>query len=229
MLRELPPSAPLSDWVDAYWHRPAADAASHRVLPDGCADLLVEVATGALSVVGAMTAPVIIHGAHPELLGIRFKPGRAAALLGMPLRELTDLRVGYADRTLKLEGGALPEWIASLERQLARRASRATVDPRIDAAVMRISRGVVSIDDLARELNITRQHLRRAFLAQVGITPKTFARVMRFRRLLRSAGSARRPSWAALAADLGYSDQSHLIAEFSEFAGTTPVPFFLSA
>lgn len=229
MLRELPPSAQLTDWVDAYWHRPAADAASHRVLPDGCADLLVDIATGALSIVGAMTVPVVIHGAQPEMLGIRFKPGRAAALLRMPLHELTDLRVDCVDDTLQPEGDTLPEWIASLERQLTHRAAQASADPRIDAAVMRISRGAVSIDDLARELNVTRQHLRRAFLAQVGVTPKTFARVMRFRRLLRSAGSERRPSWAALAADLGYSDQSHLIAEFSEFAGTTPVPFFLSA
>jgi AraC-like DNA-binding protein len=226
MLIELPPSPALRDWVECFWHRPAAAGGTHRVLPDGCADLLVDIARGALSVVGAMTAPVVLEGGHPELLGIRFRPGRAAALLRMPLHELTDLRVEYADRTLRPEGDALPAWIASLERELMRRASAAEPDRRIDAAVARIIRGGVSIDDLARELNVTRQHLRRTFLAQVGIPPKTFARVMRFRRLLRAAGSQ---PWAAIAADLGYSDQSHLIAEFSEFAGTTPVPFFLSA
>jgi AraC-like DNA-binding protein len=229
VLQELAPSAALRDWVDAFWHRPAADAGSHRVLPDGCADLLVDLSTGALSVVGTMTASMVIDGAHPELLGVRFRPGRAGALLHTELQELTDLRVEIADQRLAPRGDTLPEWIASLERELTRRASAAKADPRIDAAVARISRGGVSIDELARELSLTRQHLRRAFLAQVGVTPKTFARVMRFRRLLRSAESKRPPSWAALAVGLGYSDQSHLIAEFSEFAGTTPVPFFLSA
>ena len=52
--------------------------------------------------------------------------------------------------------------------------------------------------------------------------------VARFQRLLRLVPSGQEISWAATAAQLGYSDQSHLIAEFQEFAGLTPVPFFLS-
>lgn len=229
MLVELPPSAPLGEWIDAFWHRPAAPTGAHRVLPDGCADLLIDVSRGALFVVGTMTEPLVVGGANPEMLGIRFQPGRAGALLGLPIHEATDLQVPHVDARLRLEGESLPEWIASLERELTRRALVAVPDRRIDAAIARITRGGVSIDQLARELNVTRQHLRRAFLAQVGVTPKTFARVMRFRRLLRAANADRKPSWAAIAADLGYSDQSHLIAEFAEFAGTTPVPFFLSA
>jgi AraC-like DNA-binding protein len=52
--------------------------------------------------------------------------------------------------------------------------------------------------------------------------------VIRFQHVV--ARSARLPnlSWAGLAADIGYSDQSHLIADFRQLAGTTPVPFLLS-
>jgi AraC-like DNA-binding protein len=100
-------------------------------------------------------------------------------------------------------------------------------DARIDRAVELLARGR-SVDDVAREVNLSRQHLRRRFLEQVGVGPKTFARVARFQRLLAHLRGRSAPSWAAAAADVGYFDQSHLIADFRELAGTTPVPFFLS-
>jgi AraC-like DNA-binding protein len=75
---------------------------------------------------------------------------------------------------------------------------------------------------------MTRQHLRRRFLDLVGITPKMFARVIRFQHVVVRASRADDVSWSALAADFGYADQSHLIADFRELAGTTPVPFLLS-
>ena len=203
------------------------------MLPDGCADILLDLGDGSASVVGPMTAPLVVAGDRiPEMLGVRFRPGRAAALLRTPLHELTDLRVPLQDvARFRIETeGTVEERIAALERELVRRAAEAESDRRIDAAVAAIVRtgGAMSIDVLAREIGVTRQHLRRAFLTHVGVPPKTFSRVMRFRRVLDAAGSERRPSWAALAADLGYTDQSHLIAEFRELAGTTPVPFFLS-
>ena len=100
-------------------------------------------------------------------------------------------------------------------------------DPRVDAAVDRILRsgGRATIDSIAAAAGVSRQHLARAFAYHVGVSPKTFARVIRFRRALRLAGSQ---DWSALALELGYFDQSHLIADFREFAGETPVPFFLS-
>ena len=87
------------------------------------------------------------------------------------------------------------------------------------------SGGRASIDSVASAAGVSRQHLARAFAYHVGVSPKIFARVVRFRRALALAGGR---DWAGLAAELGYFDQSHLIADFREFAGVTPVPFFLS-
>src|SRR5206468_2173450 len=103
----------------------------------------------------------------------------------------------------------------------------AKADPRVDAAVDAIIRsgGRVSIESVAEMSGVSRQHLARAFAHHVGVTPKTFARVMRFRRAMELG---KRQLWAEVAAELGYFDQSHLIADFREFAGETPVPFFLS-
>jgi AraC-like DNA-binding protein len=231
MYAEHPPSAPLRAWVESFWTRPAFAAAApvtQRVLPDGCADVIFDLTNGRALAVGTMTTPLVITAADgPELFGVRFRPGRASAFFGMPLDELTD-------RTIEIPLDAEPfvdgDRIALIEQMLMRRLADADVDARIDGAVARIetSRGLVVIEELARELGITRQHLRRRFLERVGVTPKTFARVVRFQHVV--ARSARLPnlSWAGLAADFGYSDQSHLIADFRELAGTTPVPFLLS-
>jgi methylphosphotriester-DNA--protein-cysteine methyltransferase len=85
-----------------------------------------------------------------------------------------------------------------------------------------------SVENVARVLGVTRQHLRRKFIERVGVGPKTFARVARFQRVLAETRRGQRPEWAGIAVDLGYADQSHLIAEFREFSGATPVPFLLS-
>jgi AraC-like DNA-binding protein len=68
---------------------------------------------------------------------------------------------------------------------------------------------------------VSRQHLARRFAAHVGVSPKTLCRVARMKEVLRIAGNAR-AGWAAVAADLGYYDQSHLVAEFRSLTGLTP-------
>ena len=97
---------------------------------------------------------------------------------------------------------------------------------------MKTTRLKTKVDDFLAQKRIavagvSRQHLARAFAHHVGVSPKTFARVMRFRRAIAIARGGRE-GWAELAEELGYFDQSHLIADFREFAGETPVPFFLS-
>ncbi len=62
------------------------------------------------------------------------------------------------------------------------------------------------------------------FREQVGLTPKTAARVLRFRSLCRRL-DAEPVRWAEIAYDCGYADQSHLIREFRKLAGTTPTDF----
>jgi AraC-like DNA-binding protein len=81
--------------------------------------------------------------------------------------------------------------------------------------------GRIDISRLAAALGVTRQHLARRFAAHVGVTPKMFCRVVRLWQVLRSPRSGR-VNWAALAADLGYSDQSHLVSEFRSLTGLTP-------
>jgi len=154
--------------------------------------------------------------------------GRAALALRTPLTLLTDARVPLRDVTQRFPS-IDPTRLDSVEEALRSMFSDVAADPRVDAAVVAIIRsgGRASIEEVAAQAGVSRQHLARAFAYHVGVSPKTFARVMRFRRAITLARGARE-GWADLAAELGYFDQSHMISEFREFAGDTPVPFFLS-
>jgi AraC-like DNA-binding protein len=202
-----------------------------RVLPDGCADLVFDLGEGSSDVVGTMTKPLFLppQGSF-EFLGVRFRPGRAAAFLRIPLAEITDARVPLGEIWKDWSDGILEhrvsDLIATIESELLRRLDPDR-DRRVDAAITRISAGNIRIDELAREIGISRQHLARQFLHHVGISPKTFARVMRFRRVSDSL-SANDVDWADVAAEHGFYDQSHLIADFRELAGTTPTVFHFS-
>ena len=76
---------------------------------------------------------------------------------------------------------------------------------------------------------MSRQHLAARFRAKVGLTPKMYARICRFRRatgaLAQAQPHARATDWARLAQDCGYFDQSHLIHDFQEFSGSAPENF----
>lgn len=237
MIRELAPSAHLRDWIDAFWMSDASGSEARppiRVLPDNCADAMFDLGNAEGFVVGTMTAPIVISGPTPAWFGIRFRPGRARAFFGAPLQAVTDRRVTLRDLGVDsplaeqlAEAAGDRERVRLAETAIERRlAEGESPDLRVDAAISRLTLRSESIDELAHDIGITRQHLRRRFLEQVGITPKTFARVARFRRLLVDARQT--ASWATLAVEHGYFDQSHLIAEFRELAGSSPVPFFQS-
>jgi AraC-like DNA-binding protein len=242
LIREIAPSARLREWVDAFWMRDASGpdvSPAVRVLPDNCADALFDLGRAEGFVVGTMTASIVVPaGETPARFGMRFRPGRARTFFGAPLQALTDRRVALNELGVDSPlAGEVAEQLAEAagDRERVRIAEAAierrlmdaeAPDRRVDAAISRLTATNESIDELARTIGITRQHLRRRFLEQVGITPKTFARVARFRRLLVDARET--ASWATLAVEHGYFDQSHLIAEFRELAGSSPVPFFQS-
>lgn len=229
---EHTPSEALRPWVECFWTRSDdAPSGGHRILPDGCADLVFDLTEGVSAVVGTMTRPLVLPPGGPSsMIGVRFNPGRAAAFLRMPLAEITDARVPLGAIWKDWSDGILerPDFIAKLEMELLRRLDPER-DRRVDAAVARIvaASGNVRIDPLAREIGISRQHLARQFVHHVGVSPKTFARVMRFRRLTESL-NARTDGWADVALEHGFYDQAHLIADFRELAGTTPDAFQFS-
>lgn len=242
---EYAPGVVLRPYVECYWSRaspPSREPAPlHRVLPDGCIDIVFNFGDSwaRSAVVGTMTRPLLVEpGSRQDFLGVRFRPGQAHRFLQLAASEITDGSTALADvwggRGPELEGRLvdchqMTQRRRLLEEELLRRlANDAVGDARVDAAV-RIAlrgRGAVSVRELSAACELTRQHLARKFAAYVGISPKTFCRVIRFRALLRRLRQQPRAAWASAAVEFGYYDQAHLIADFKQFSGLAPTAFF---
>ena len=160
-------------------------------------------------------------GATEAALGVR-----ASALSGriVALEELWGSAAtrGLLDRLASARDTS--DAAALLERVLAERAAsagrhRPAARLALDAAD-RLLRG--RVQDVAADLGVSERHLRRVFREHVGLSPKAFARLLRFHRALGAARAERRPGWAEIAAGAGYYDQAHLIAEFRAITGVTP-------
>jgi AraC-like DNA-binding protein len=80
----------------------------------------------------------------------------------------------------------------------------------------------MSVRRLAEAAGVSRQHLTRVFREVIGVSPKRYCRLARFHAGLAYAGAGTGARWAEVATELGYADQSHMIAEFHDLSGLTP-------
>jgi len=176
-------------------------------------------------------------GADPALT-VRFQPGAARTVLGIPVEELADSVVSIdqvwpadADRLRQqlAEAASIDARARIVELAIQSRASRcgrrgpvAADLVRRAARAVQMPRPLPSVTELARTLNVGERRLHRAFLDAAGIAPKTYLRAVRLRRAVALAPG--RP-WSVVAIEAGYYDQSHMIDEFHALVGTTPASF----
>lgn len=243
--REWAPPPALRDQVEAFWALSGEGSSageSQRIVPDGCAELILNFAdpviqeTGgparqpALMFVGQITGPWQIRPTgRVDLLGVRFRPSGAAGLTPVPQHELVNRSVPLADvagpiarrmsAVFEAEDGAarlagLSDVLtASLDRRESVVASSAD-------AIVRYW-GMIPIGKLAAGAGLGARQLERRFLDEVGMTPKRLARISRFQRVFQAI--ERRPiGWTRVAVECGYYDSSHLVRDFHEFAGEAP-------
>ena len=171
-----------------------------------------------------------------ETVGAYFRPGRVLPFFGTAVAELTDTTVAIEDlwgrdgshlscELCELDEGARLDRLESV--LLARlRRYRHHRTPALDvpglAASIRRAQGRISVEALARAAGVSRQHLTREFQERIGVGPKLYSRLARFQAVLAYAGRRARIDWAAAAFDMGFANQSHMIAEVREFSGLTP-------
>ena len=179
---------------------------------------------------------------------LNLTPLGAHLLIGLPMRELTN-RVVELDDVLGAEADLLveqlhgaPDWEARfelLDAALERRLDRARpASPDVAWAWRRLieSGGRLPVGALCEELGCSRKHMVRRFDEQIGVAPKTFARVLRFQRAIHmlghrdgaswidesERGTGQGLSWGEIALECGYFDQAHMNRDFRQFAGASP-------
>ncbi|MFI2779493.1 DUF6597 domain-containing transcriptional factor [Streptomyces sp. ALB3] len=195
------------------------------VLPDGCMDLLWT--GGRLMVAGPDTRAFTPSGTVAvHCAGVRFAPGTAPALLGVPANELRDRRValdalwpGPEVRRLTERVQEAADPVAALEEVALGRAARAGPPDPLAAAVTAQLRQGRSVTATAHAVGLGARQLHRRSLAAFGYGPKTLARVLRLQRALALVRAGTPYAEAAYA--VGCTDQAHLAREMRDLAGTT--------
>lgn len=168
-----------------------------------------------------------------EIVGVELRAGVARRALGSSASELRDRECSLEDlwgpkaRTLLdrlVEAPDAGTRVSILVDVLNDRVARANERGPTHAAmhVLQASGGCLSTQALADQLGTSTRQIHRRFIDEVGLAPKRCARIVRLRRLF----VGRWRDGATAAADLGYSDQAHLIDDFRELMGSTPGRFF---
>jgi len=193
-------------------------------------------------VIGAMSsAHPAAHGERVLEVGAYLLPAQAKRFIETPACELTDRILLLADlwgpSGVSLEARIADARsdddrvrhieLALIERLKVSANHGSAVNVSRLAAFVQQRRGSVSVVELADSAGVTRQHLGRIFQEEIGVPPKLFCRLARFRAALACASQEVKNDGAGMAAELGYTDQSHMIAEFREFSGLTPKPLML--
>jgi AraC-like DNA-binding protein len=167
-------------------------------------------------------------------LQVNFTALGARLFYDRPLAEFTNRTLelddvfGPSARALVSRLRDAPTWDARfdiLDREIRARVAAATQPPASVAwAWQRIvaSGGRVRIADIRREIGWSERHFAAQFENQFGLTPKAFARILRFRRAARALCRGH-VALADVALACGYYDQAHFTRDFRAFAGITPV------
>lgn len=213
--REQPAPAGLVGVVACGWRDQAVTRREQRVLPDGCIDLIW--ADGAVHVAGPDTgAFVVTQEPGQPITGLRFHPGAAPGVLGVPAHVLRDQRVPLEElwSATSLAEQIAADPAAGLAAAVAHRASGPDAALREVLARLRAGSGVAATADA---LGWTERALHRRCRDSFGYGPSVLRRILRFRAALRLARHG--VPFAATAARAGYADQAHLAREVRALAG----------
>jgi AraC-like DNA-binding protein len=172
-------------------------------------------AGGAWSSGPRLRPALFTHRGPVRLLGAQLMPGVARLLAGIDLGAMA-VELRALDR--------LPAQLARLDEWLCGALAGRQVEPRVARALAQLmaAGGAVSMEALGRAVGASPRNLQRLFRDWVGLGPKQVGRILRFQAVLACVERRDALDWAAVAHELGYADQSHLIRDAAAFAGLTP-------
>ena len=243
--RELLPAPELTGHLSCVWIQevaPGAPVYLHRTIPNGAVELSCRIGD-VPTVTGPQTGPTVARLAPGSVVvGVRFRPGAAPSVLGVPAFELVDLALTSEDLWGRA-AVALGEQMAAARSTeqaaaileaavLARLEAAARPDALVGEAVRRLHAwGGDDVSALPSSLHISARQLRRRCHEAIGLAPKVIQRMLRFQGFLALAQleSGSDADLARLAAEAGYADQSHLTRESAQLAGSSPRALLLEA
>lgn len=180
---------------------------------------------------GFITIP---SGRDSEMFIINFHKGMAYPFVEMPMDQLTDVVVDgqlvMTDEILTirdklLESRSPAEMFSKAQLHLnSVYHNRLLRNPCVEFAIQSIldRPDHTSMNSLTSKIGYSQKHFIKLFKEQVGVTPKSFLRIVRFQSAILQIERTRAMDWSAVAHDSGYYDQAHFITDFKHFSGFTP-------
>lgn len=244
------PSAPLSRFVECYWKvsDEGTEVRQQKIVPDGFPEVMVHLGDAYRINIGSswheqcqfLLAGQIRKFFHLEntgrssVFGIKFKPAAITLLFGIEMSAFTDHVVDLTS----LSG--FESWcssivtshdfgnnVATTEEFLRKQCSFASQELHpVEVGLQHVFEkfGACTVEELANRAGVGVRQLELYFKKYVGLSPKFYARVIRFSRIFQLVQDER-PHWADVAHLAGYFDQAHFIKNFKAFTGEEPARY----
>ena len=250
------PAPALRHLVDCYWVVTSDDREPRlqKIIPDGFPEVIFHLAdpyriqlSGPWQtqpndlLAGQLTHHFFLENTgRSHIIGIKLQPTALARLWQMPMHLYTN-RVVELHKAMPLHWQPLREALQNVQEDalrilhidvflLAQSSSSSSSELLSDQAVkmLRETRGTLGIAALAAHLGISERHLEQRFKREVGLTPKQFARIVRFNAIFELMKEGQ-PDWMELVEGAGFYDQSHFIRNFRAFTGEEPSAYGFEA
>jgi AraC-like DNA-binding protein len=186
---------------------------------------------------GLQKTPLRLHvTGMSQLIGVRLHPWMVQTLLDieshtgdMPLTAVTGVWQKLATLLpMALRSGGPAEAVAVLQQFISDHRQHTRSDSgaiRTAGALMVATQGHIRMHEIVMQCAVSHSQLERHFKQLTGISPKMFARLVRFEAIRDSLTQTPDLSLVDLAYRFGYTDQAHFIHDFKAFAGRTPGAF----
>lgn len=189
-------------------------------------------------VAGQITKPVYVNlNKHLSCLCVKLQPYSLGSLFRIKSSELTDKATNMNDINPKIQKEIYYELseakndnlkITIVENHLRKLLSRNDNNfcPVTYSVIDYFKNHNMKISELCQKLNLNSRYLQRKFTNDIGMSPKMLYRIIRFNKAYNQIKYNRNATLQDVTFCLGYYDLSHLISEFREFTGLSPLSYF---
>lgn len=250
----ISPDQSLEKFVECYWMMQCSDTTPEieKIIPDGFTELIFNYGSVYKANINGSwytQTPNLLAGqissyfylentGETGSFAIKLKPAAITQLFGLSMED-------YLDKIVDLDSCANP-LLAGLKDQFLPFEDEQSLKNRLDSHILLLSKsatenpleavlelifnskGKATIKELCEAGKMTERQLQRLFRKYIGLSPKYYARIIRFNYIFQLI-KEKKQTWAEIVYESGYYDQSHFIRNFKAFTGEDPASYYFEA